>query len=146
LLSFRESPVILRAFERVRQVPDLLFVDGQGIAHPRRLGIASHLGLLLDLASIGCAKTIFVGRHGPLADEVGAQAPLVDHGEVVAMAVRTRLRTKPMIISIGHRVSLSTAVTSVLACGRGFRLPEPTRLADKHAGEQDSPSANSISS
>ena len=139
LLSFREAPVILRAFERVRQVPDLILVDGQGIAHPRRLGIASHLGVLLDLPAIGCAKSIFVGTHGPLAEEVGAQQPLVDHGEVVGMAVRTRARVKPMYISIGHRISLATAVRYVLACGRGYRLPEPTRLADKHAGERVPP-------
>jgi deoxyribonuclease V len=139
LLSFREAPVILRAFERVRQAPDLVFVDGQGIAHPRRLGIASHLGVLLDLPTIGCAKSIFVGTHEPLAEDVGAQQPLVDRGEVIGMVVRTRARVKPMIISTGHRVSLPTAVRYVLACGRGYRLPEPTRLADQRAAEKEPP-------
>lgn len=137
LLSFREVPVILQAFERVRQAPDLLFVDGQGIAHPRRLGIASHLGVLLDLPAIGCAKSLFVGKYEPVADEVGAQQPLLDHGEVIGMVVRTRLHVKPMYISIGNRVSLESAVRYVLACGRGYRLPEPTRLADKRAGEPE---------
>jgi deoxyribonuclease V len=139
LLSFREAPVILRAFERVRQAPDLVLVDGQGIAHPRRLGIASHLGVLLDLPTIGCAKSLFVGKHAPLADELGAQQPLLQGGEVIGMVVRTRLHVKPMIISTGHRVSLATAVGYVLACGRGYRLPEPTRLADKRAAEREPP-------
>jgi deoxyribonuclease V len=139
LLSFREAPVILRAFERVRQAPDLVLVDGQGIAHPRRLGIASHLGVLLDLPTIGCAKSLFVGTHALLADEVGAQQPLVDRGEVIGMVVRTRARVKPMIISTGHRVSLPTAVRYVLACGRGYRLPGPTRLADQRAAEKEPP-------
>jgi deoxyribonuclease V len=141
LLSFREAPVILSAFERVRQAPDLLFVDGQGIAHPRRLGIASHLGVLLDLPAIGCAKSLFVGQHEPVADAVGAQEPLIHRGEVIGMVLRTRAHVKPMIISTGHRVSLATAVRYVLACGRGYRLPEPTRLADKRAGEREAPAA-----
>ena len=135
LLSFREAPIILAAMEPLRQAPDLLMVDGQGIAHPRRLGIASHLGLLTDLPVIGCAKSILRGKHEPLPDEVGARAPLVDRGEVVGMAVRTRLRANPIYVSIGHRVSLETAVGYVLACGRGYRLPEPTRLAHLRAGE-----------
>jgi deoxyribonuclease V len=139
LLSFREAPVILRAFERVGQEPDLVLVDGQGIAHPRRLGIASHLGVLLDLPTVGCAKSLFVGKHAPLADEVGAQQPLEARGEVIGMVVRTRAHVKSMYISIGHRVSLATAVHYVLACGRGYRLPEPTRLADKRAAEREPP-------
>jgi deoxyribonuclease V len=139
LLSFREAPVILRAFERVRQAPDLVFVDGQGIAHPRRLGIASHLGVLLDLPAIGCAKSIFVGKYEPVPDELGAHVPLVDHGEVIGAVVRTRAHVKPMFISPGHRVSVPTSVRYVLASGRGYRLPEPTRLADKRAGEREPP-------
>jgi deoxyribonuclease V len=133
LLSFREAPVILQAFEHIRQVPDLLLVDGQGIAHPRRLGIASHLGLALNMPSIGCAKSIFVGKHGPLAEEAGAHADLVDHGEVIGVALRTKTRVKPMIISQGHRISLPTAIRYVMACCAGYRLPEPTRLADKYS-------------
>jgi deoxyribonuclease V len=135
LLSFREIPIILAAMERLRQAPDLLMVDGQGIAHPRRLGIASHLGLVTDVPAIGCAKSILRGKHEPLPDEVSAQAPMVDRGEVVGMAVRTRRRANPIYVSIGHRIDLETAVRYVLACGRGYRLPEPTRLAHLRAGE-----------
>jgi deoxyribonuclease V len=140
LLSFREAPVILRAMERLRQAPDLLIVDGQGIAHPRRLGIASHLGLVTDLPAIGCAKSILRGRHAPLPDEVGARAALIDGGEVIGIALCTRLHANPIIISVGHRVSLETAVREVEACHRGtYRLPEPTRLAHLHAGEPAGP-------
>jgi deoxyribonuclease V len=139
LLSFRESPIILGAMARLAQPPDLLMVDGQGIAHPRRFGIASHLGLLLDLPAIGCAKSILRGKHAPLPDEVGAQAQLVDGSEVVGMAVRTRRHSTPIYISIGHRISLETAVRYVLNCCRGYRLPEPTRLAHLRAGERGGP-------
>lgn len=134
LLSFREIPIILGAMERLRQAPDLLMVDGQGIAHPRRLGIASHLGLWMDLPAIGCAKSILRGKHEPLPDEVGARAEMLDRGEIVGMALRTRRHANPIYVSIGHRVSLETAVRYVIACGRGYRLPEPTRLAHLRAG------------
>lgn len=135
LLSFREIPVILGALAQVAEVPDLLMVDGQGIAHPRRIGIATHLGVILNLPSIGCAKSVLRGRHAPLPDEVGAQADMVDRGEVVGMALRTRKHANPILISIGNRISLPTAVAFVQACGRGYRLPEPTRLAHIHAKE-----------
>ncbi len=134
LLSFREAPVALAALRKLEQPIDLLLVDGQGIAHPRRLGIAAHLGVLLDVPAIGCAKSILRGHHEPLPDEVGARAPMVDRGEVVGMALRTRRRANPLYISIGNRISLETAVSYVERCGRGYRLPEPTRLADKYAG------------
>jgi deoxyribonuclease V len=135
LLSFRELPAILGAFDRLKQLPELVMVDGQGIAHPRRLGIASHLGLWLDLPSIGCAKSILRGDYdrAALGEEVGAWVPLIDekNNEVIGAALRTRTHTNPMFISIGHRISLETSLRYVLACGRGYRLPEPTRLADK---------------
>ncbi len=131
LLSFRELPCILGAFELLKQQPELLMVDGQGIAHPRRLGIASHLGLWLDLPSIGCAKSILTGHHGPLSEEAGSWVPLKADREVIGAALRTRAHVKPMIISLGHRISLETSLRYVLACCRGYRLPEPTRLADK---------------
>jgi deoxyribonuclease V len=134
LLSFREVPSILAGFQQLRNQPDLLMVDGQGIAHPRRIGIASHLGLLLDLPSIGCAKSILTGKlSGTLGEEVGARVPLMAGVEVLGMAVRTKARTNPMIISIGHRVSLETAVTYALSCCRGYRLPELTRQAHNTA-------------
>jgi deoxyribonuclease V len=131
LLSFRELPCILGAFELLKQQPELVMVDGQGIAHPRRLGIASHLGLWLDLPSIGCAKSILTGHHKPLSEEAGSWVPLEADREVLGAVLRTRAHVKPMIISLGHRISLETSLRYVLACGRGYRLPEPTRLADK---------------
>jgi deoxyribonuclease V len=131
LLSFRELPCILGAFELLKQQPELVMVDGQGIAHPRRLGIASHLGLWLDLPSIGCAKSILTGHHKPLSEEAGSWVPLEADGEVIGAVLRTRAYVKPMIISLGHRISLETSLRYVLACCRGYRLPEPTRLADK---------------
>ncbi len=131
LLSFRELPCILGAFNLLKQQPDLVMVDGQGIAHPRRLGIASHLGLWLELPTIGCAKSILTGHHGALSEEAGSWVPLKTDGEVIGAVVRTRAHVKPMIISPGHRISLETSVRFVLDCCRGYRLPEPTRLADK---------------
>lgn len=131
LLSFREAPCVLGAFARLLQQPDLVMVDGQGIAHPRRLGIASHLGLWLDLPTIGCGKSILVGHHAHLSEEQGSWVPLVDKGETIGAVVRTRAHVKPMIISSGHRISLETSLRYVLACCSGYRLPEPTRQADK---------------
>ncbi len=116
LLSFREIPCILGAFARLKQQPDLVMVDGQGIAHPRRLGIASHLGLWINLPTIGCAKSILVGSHPALSDEVGSWVPLKDHGEIIGAVLRTRSHVKPMIISLGHRISLETSIHYVLAC------------------------------
>ena len=137
LLSFREIPAILGALARLKQQPDLVMVDGQGIAHPRRLGIASHLGLWIDLPTIGCAKSILVGHHAHLDEEAGAWVPLKDKGEIIGAVVRTRSYVKPMIISLGHRISLETSISYVLACGKGYRLPEPTRQADKLSKEND---------
>ncbi len=133
LLSFRETPCILGAFAHLHEQPDLVMVDGQGIAHPRYLGIASHLGLWLDLPTIGCAKSILRGHYNEkaLSEEAGAWVPLVFKGERVGAAVRTRSHVKPMFISLGHRISLETSLHYVLACCKGYRLPEPTRLADK---------------
>jgi deoxyribonuclease V len=131
LLSFRELPCILGAFYRLKQQPELVMVDGQGIAHPRRLGIASHLGLWLNVPSIGCAKSILVGHHAPLSEDAGSWVPLKDQEEVIGAVLRTRARVKPMIISLGHRISLETSLRFVLDCCKGYRLPEPTRLADK---------------
>jgi deoxyribonuclease V len=133
LLSFREIPCILGAFALLRQQPDLVMVDGQGIAHPRYLGIASHLGLWLDLPTIGCAKSILRGHYdeNALSEEAGAWLPLNYKGATIGAAVRTRTRVKPMIISLGHRISLATSLHYVLACCKGYRLPEPTRQADK---------------
>jgi deoxyribonuclease V len=133
LLSFREAPAVLGAMQKLRRQPDLVMVDGQGIAHPRRLGIASHLGLWLELPTIGCAKSILIGHYnkvGPGA-EAGSYVHLMDGQETIGAVVRTRTRINPMYISIGHRISLATSIHYVLACSKGYRLPEPTRLADK---------------
>ncbi|MBI4329096.1 MAG: deoxyribonuclease V [Chloroflexi bacterium] len=128
-LAFREAPVLVKALEALRQTPDLLLVDGQGLAHPRRFGLACHVGLLCDIPTIGCAKSLLTGRHPPLALERGAWLPLMDVGEVVGAAVRTRESVNPIYVSIGHRVDLETAVHWALACSSRYRIPEPTRLA-----------------
>ena len=133
LLSFREAPSVLGAFSKLRLRPDLVLVDGQGIAHPRRIGIASHLGLWLQLPTIGCGKSILTGHYNQdeLKEDVGSWVPLVDKQETIGAVVRTRTRVRPMIISPGHLISLETSIRYVLACGKGYRLPEPTRQADK---------------
>ncbi len=133
LLSFREAPVILDALERLENTPQVLMFDGQGIAHPRRLGIASHLGVVLDHPSIGCAKSRLTGAYTDPAPQRGSRTWLHDGEEVIGAVLRTRDRVKPVFVSIGHRVSLDTAVELVLRCGGGYRLPEPTRRADRAA-------------
>ena len=130
LLAFREAPAALEALA-VLGALDLLFVDGHGLAHPRRFGIACHLGVLLDLPTVGVAKSRLVGEHEEPGPEPGAAVPLVDRGEVVGMVLRTRARVRPVYVSVGHRISLERAVELTLAFCRGFRLPEPTRLADR---------------
>jgi deoxyribonuclease V len=133
LLSFREAPSVLGAFNKLRLRSDLVMVDGQGIAHPRRIGIASHLGLWLQLPTIGCGKSILIGQYNQdeLKEDAGSWVPLVDKQETIGAVVRTRTRVNPMIISPGHLISLETSIHYVLACGKGYRLPEPTRQADK---------------
>ncbi|CAG0945317.1 partial Endonuclease V, partial [Anaerolineae bacterium] len=134
LLAFREIPVILRAFERLQTAPDMIIVDGQGRAHPRRLGIACHLGVLLDLPAIGCAKSILCGKATAPKNERGAWSPLMDRGERIGAALRTRVGTTPVYVSIGHRVSLSSAIEHVLLACKTYRLPETTRWAHRVAG------------
>ena len=133
LLSFREAPAVLNAFARLRIKPDLLLYDGQGIAHPRRLGIASHVGLFLDLPSIGVAKTRLTGEHGRAPAGKGDWTPLTDGEETIGAVLRTRVNVKPLYISIGHRVSLETALHYVMACVTRYRLPETTRWAHRLA-------------
>ena len=139
LLSFREIPCILGAFARLKQQPQLVMVDGQGIAHPRRLGIAAHLGLWLDLSTIGCAKSLLTGGYNEkaLGEDAGVWVPLTYRDETIGAVVRTRSHVKPMIISPGHRISLESSIHFVLACSKGYRLPEPTRLADKLSKDND---------
>jgi|SRR5579875_1751 len=130
LLSFREAPALLSVFARVRNAPDLIFCDGHGYAHPRRFGITSHLGVLLDTPTIGCAKSILVGTHGPVPAVPGRWTPLEDGGEIVGAVLRTRSGVKPIYVTQGHRVSLATALKFVTAVLDGFRVPRPTRDAD----------------
>lgn len=129
LLSFRESPLIIAACEELEATPDLILVDGQGIAHPRRLGLASHLGLLWDRPTIGCAKSRLCGEHKMVPAEPGSYAEITDNGEVIGAVLRTKAGVAPLYISIGHKVDLETAISWVVRCCRGQRLPEPTRLA-----------------
>jgi deoxyribonuclease V len=129
LLSFREIPAVLEALARLQGRPDLLLCDGQGIAHPRRFGIAAHLGVLCDVPAIGVAKSRLVGRYGTLPDPRGARVPLRDGDEVIGAVLRTRRGVKPLFISPGHRISLPTAVYYTLACTTRYRLPETTRQA-----------------
>jgi deoxyribonuclease V len=135
LLTFREGPAILDALDQLERKPDLLIFDGQGIAHPCRFGIASHIGLLSDLPSIGCAKSRLCGRYQEPSVEGGSHIPLVDHGETIGAIVRTRSGVKPVFVSIGHRMDLKTAIEIVLACCKGYRLPETTRKAHRLAEE-----------
>ena len=136
LLSFREFPALLEALQQLPRVPDLVYCDGLGIAHPRRLGIASHLGVVSGLPTIGVAKKVLVGTHEDLPLAQGARVPLLHAGEQVGWMLRSKTGVRPLVVSPGHRVGLASAVALVLACCRGYRLPEPTRLADRLASRR----------
>jgi deoxyribonuclease V len=129
MLSFREAPVCIAAAQKLSRVPDLFIVDGQGIAHPRRLGLAAHLGLFLDRPTIGCAKSRLVGANDEPGIEKGSYTPLTDDGETIGRVLRTRSNVKPVYVSVGHKVTLEEAMGLVLQCCTRYRLPEPTRLA-----------------
>jgi deoxyribonuclease V len=134
LLSFREAPVVLRAFEKLSRRPDILMCDGQGVAHPRGFGLASHLGLLLDIPSIGCAKSRLCGTHGEVGPDPGDHVPLKLKGRTIGAVLRTRARVKPVYVSVGHLIDLRGAIRIVLECGAGYRIPEPTRAAHHLVG------------
>ena len=136
LLSFREMPLLIKAFEKLEVVPDLVMVDGQGIAHPRRLGLASHLGLFLNIPTIGCAKSRLVGTHGELPYEAGSWTELFDGNEIIGAIVRTKVKTNPIYVSVGHKISLPKAIYWTLHCCKKYRLPEPTRLAHQAASKK----------
>ncbi|MEN6465097.1 MAG: deoxyribonuclease V [Syntrophaceae bacterium] len=129
LLSFREAPVLLKAFEKIGSKPDIVMFDGQGIAHPRRMGLASHMGLFLDIPALGCAKKKLVGDFAEPGIKKGSWSELVHRGERIGAALRTKDKVKPVFISPGHRIGFSRAIETALACCRGYRIPEPTRQA-----------------
>ena len=129
LLSFRETPAALAAVRKLEHEPEVFIFDGHGLAHPRRLGLASHAGLLMDRPAIGCAKSRLCGTHDEPPAEPGQHTPLTHQGETVGAVLRTRAKVKPVFVSVGHRVTLATAVRIVTACVTLYRLPEPTRLA-----------------
>ncbi|GAX44501.1 endonuclease V [Tolypothrix sp. NIES-4075] len=135
-LSFREIPAVLDALEKITTIPDIILCDGQGIAHPRRFGIACHLGVLVDIPTIGVAKSLLVGKHEIVPETKGSWQPLIHKCETIGAVLRSRTKVKPLYISSGHRVSLPTAIDYVLRCTPKYRLPETTRIADKLASNR----------
>ncbi len=129
LLSFREAPVLIKAFEKVKNIPDVIIFDGHGISHPRGMGLASHMGLILDLPSIGCAKKKLVGNYDPVGSEVGDHTPIMFKSDAVGAVLRTKKNVKPVFVSPGHKMDVPSAVEIVLKTCRGYKLPEPTRQA-----------------
>ncbi|MCA8863898.1 MULTISPECIES: deoxyribonuclease V [unclassified Halomonas] len=137
LLSFREIPAALGAFEKLSVIPELVMVDGQGIAHPRRLGVAAHLGLWLDLPTIGIAKSRLYGQHAEVGEQRGDWVPLYAGKETLGAVLRSRTKVKPVYVSPGHRITLETSMAWVMCCLGRTKLPEPTRLADRLASRRD---------
>jgi deoxyribonuclease V len=129
LLTFREGPALLKAFEKLSSIPDCVIFDGQGIAHPRGIGLASHMGLFLDIPTIGCAKKRLIGVHDEVGTEVGHYTDLMLEGRIIGAVVRTKKKVKPLFVSPGHKIGLRRAVEVVLSCCRGYRLTEPVRRA-----------------
>lgn len=133
LLSFRETPVAIKALEKLNAAPNMILCDGQGLAHPRRFGIACHIGIITNLPTIGVAKSVLVGKFENLGERRGSTAPLISKNEQIGVALRTKDKVQPVYVSIGHKISLQTAVEYVLSCAPKHRLPETIRLADKLA-------------
>jgi deoxyribonuclease V len=132
LLTFREGPALLAAFERLQREPDVLFFDGQGVAHPRGMGIASHMGLLLDKPSIGCGKSLLFGRYGAVGPETGDKAELKQGDRLLGYALRTKPKTNPIFVSPGHKIDFESALDLTMKCLDGYRVPKPTRMADAY--------------
>ncbi len=146
LLAFREGPVVLAALEKLDTEPDLFIFDGQGLAHPRRMGIATHMGIIIDRPSIGCAKSRLYGTHRQPAPQAGSWVHLYAGQEVIGAVVRTRTDVQPLYVSIGHKIDLESAIDYVLNCCRGYRLPETTRYAHRVAGgEKLTPKGSQLS-
>ncbi len=129
LLSFRESPALIKAWEKIKVEPDVVVIDGQGIAHPRRFGIASHFGVLVDKPTIGCAKSLLVGKYDEPGEKAGSYSYLYDSGEIIGAVLRTRDNVQPVFVSVGHKITLEESIKIILQNVRGFRIPEPTRQA-----------------
>ena len=138
-LSFREIPAILKVMEKLKTIPELILCDGQGLAHPRRFGLACHLGVLLDISTIGVAKSLFIGKHETVGAEKGSWQLLIDKNETIGMVLRSRTNVKPIYVSIGHKISLPTARDYTMNCLSRYRLPETTRWADKLSRQQVPP-------
>lgn len=141
-LAFREGPVVLEALEKLTRRPDVLIFDAHGLAHPRHMGLATHLGVLLDLPSVGCAKSRLCGEYAEPDEEKGSWTALRDGEEIIGAVVRTRDNVRPVFVSVGHRVDLETAVSLVLDCAPTYRLPETTRWAHRVAGGESFPQAS----
>ena len=135
LFSFREIPLLIEAFAKLKQSPDLVVCDGQGIAHPRRFGLASHLGIIFDVPTIGCGKTRLIGKHKEPGKARGASAPLIDNNEIIGNVLRTQKNINPVYVSIGHRICLETACNWILKLSPKYRLPETTRIADQKVNQ-----------
>ena len=135
-LSFREIPAVLDALEKINTTPDIILCDGQGLAHPRRLGIACHLGVILDMPTIGVAKSWLIGDYEEVPQQKGSWKSLIHNDEMIGAVLRTRENVKPLYVSSGHRISLPTAIDYVLQCTPKYRLPETTRIADKLASNR----------
>jgi len=136
LFSFREIPLLIPALEKLKTTPHVMLVDGQGIAHPQRMGLAAHLGIFMNIPTIGCAKSRFIGTHEKPAKEKGSYTYLYDNGEVIGAVLRTRTNIAPVYVSVGHKISLPTAVEFVLKCTTKFRIPKPLRTAHIASGGQ----------
>lgn len=132
LLTFREAPVLLKAFARLKKEPDTILFDGQGLAHFRRMGLATHMGILLNKPTVGCAKSRLIGTFEDPGEDVGSYSPLIDDGETIGAVLRTRTSVNPVFVSQGHRLSLTTCLDIVLKCVDGYRIPKPTREADQY--------------
>jgi deoxyribonuclease V len=129
LLSFREIPILISILTKLTKEPDIIYVDGQGQAHPRRFGLASHIGLIINRPTIGCAKSLLCGKYEPVAENPGAFCNVIYNDEIIGVALRTKMKSKPMLISVGHKVDLPASIEWVLNTCKGYRIPEPTRLA-----------------
>lgn len=135
LLSFREAPLLIEAFKKLQTKPDIVVYDGQGYAHPRRIGLATHMGIIMDLPSIGCAKSVLIGDYEPKEAEKGNYSPLTHNKELIAYALYTKKNCKPLFISIGHKVTLDFAKDFILSCVKSYKMPEPTRQAHIHSNK-----------